>query len=106
VAGAKDRLIAIRATLNDAIATETIDLIASELGNLDEVMKSLGVAEGALKKQQQVSSAEWNYDGWAFGSQSRNPYVDDQGFDWGGDGFATPKTTSGQRRTPKPERPR
>jgi len=73
-------------------------------------MKSLGVAESALKKQQQVSSAEawrnpeaWNSSGWSFGPQSRNPYVDAQGFDWGGDGFATPKTTSGQRRTPKPK---
>lgn len=104
VAGAKDRLIAIRATLNDAIATETIDLIATELDNLDDVMKSLGVAETALKKQQQVSSSEaWNSNGWSFGSPSSNPYVDDRGYDWGGYGYATPKPTSEQRRTPKPE---
>lgn len=105
VAGAKDRLIAIRATLNDAIDAEKIDLIASELENLDEVMKSLGVAETALKKQQRVSrSNDWVYPGgWVYDSPSSSPYMDNQGFYWGGDGFATPETTLQQRRTPKSE---
>jgi hypothetical protein len=108
VAGAKDRLIAIRATLNNTIEIQKVDLMATELDNLDEVMRSLGVAESALRKQQQVSrSDDWgDTGGLVYDGPSSNPYVDDQGFYWGGDGFATPKTTSGQRRTPKPEQPK
>jgi hypothetical protein len=107
VAGAKDRLIAIRATLNDAIATETIDLIATELDNLDDVMKSLGVAESALKKQQLSRLDDWGYtSGLVYDGPSSNPYVDDQGFDWGGSGWATPKPTSEQRRATRPQQPK
>ncbi len=102
VVGAKDQLIAIRATLNNAIETQEIDLMATELDNLDEVMKSLGVAESVLKKQQ-VSSADWISPGrWVYDAPSSSPYIDGQGDNWGGYGYATPKPTSEQRRTPKP----
>lgn len=99
VAGAKDRLIAIRATLNDAIATETIDLIASELENLDGVMKSLGVAESALKKQQRVPVLDdWGYPGgWVYDGPS-SAFRDQKGDDYGGYGYASP--TIAPKRTP------
>ena len=92
-------MIAIRATLNDAIATETIDLIATELDNLDDVMKSLGVAESALKKQQQVSSLDdWGYTGgWVYDGPS-SAFRDQKGDDYGGYGYASP--TIAPKRTP------
>lgn len=54
VAGAKDRLIAIRTTLNDAASTHNMQLLEKALPDFDEVLKSLGVAENALRKQQKV----------------------------------------------------
>jgi hypothetical protein len=54
VAGAKDRLIMIRTALNDATSTNNMQLLERVLPDLDEVLKSLGVAENALRKQQKV----------------------------------------------------
>jgi hypothetical protein len=61
VAGAKDRLIMIRTTLNDATSTSNLQLLEKALPDFDEVLKSLGVAENALKKQQKVF---WNVGGY------------------------------------------
>jgi hypothetical protein len=54
VAGAKDRLIAIRTTLNDAASAYNMQLLEKALPDFDDVLKSLGVAEDALRKQQKV----------------------------------------------------
>jgi len=54
VAGAKDRLIMIRTALNDATSANNMQLLENALPELDEVLKSLGVAENALRKQQKV----------------------------------------------------
>lgn len=44
----------IRTTLNDATSTYNMKLLENVLPDLDEVLKSLGVAENALRKQQKV----------------------------------------------------
>lgn len=52
VAGARDRLLVARTRLDDATSSSDIDLAGEVLPDLDEVLKSLGVAKEALERQQ------------------------------------------------------
>jgi hypothetical protein len=52
VGDARDRLLAIRTRLNVASEEANLDRVSDALPELDEILKSLGIAQAALHRQQ------------------------------------------------------
>lgn len=73
VAGARDRLLRARTQLDDAVASNDLARAPDVLGEIDEILTTLGVAKEALEKQQVV-----------FGSID---FYSDAGYDYSGYGF-------------------
>jgi hypothetical protein len=108
LAKAHDQLVAIRTTMDGAVAQNDIEAVREALDDLDEVLRSLGVARGALKRQQASVFPYSNYDSYGYGYDStasydnyypdRSGYLDENGNDYGGYGYASP--TIAPKRTP------
>jgi len=101
LAKAHDQLVAIRTTMDGAVAQNDIEAVREALDDLDEVLRSLGVARGALKQQQASVFPYSNFDsGAGYGNYypDPRPYLDQNGDDYGGYGYASP--TIVPKRTP------
>jgi|ERR1700730_10643484 len=91
VAATRDRLLTLRTRLSEATEADASNVVQEVVPELDELLRTLGVAEAALKKQQQSP---------VFGSGSWYDYgrADDSGFGkTEGDYFTpSPAPTRGQ----------
>lgn len=83
IVAARDSLLTVRTRLTDASEREDMESISECLPQLDDILKSLGVAEAALKHQQlSVHELQFSdYDTW-----TGNDYgvYDNEGFNYGG----------------------
>jgi hypothetical protein len=105
LAKAHDQLVAIRTTMDGAVAQNDIKVVREALDDLDEVLRSLGVARGALKQQQAAVFPYSNYDSYNDGSTgyinyypNPRPYLDQNGDNFGGYEHASP--TIAPKQTP------
>jgi hypothetical protein len=91
LAKAHDQLVAIRTTMDGAVAQNDIEAVREALDDLDEVLRSLGVARVALKQQQASVFPYSNYDsyydsgaGYSNYYPNPRPYLDQNGDNYGG----------------------
>jgi hypothetical protein len=78
---ARDTLLTVRTRLTDAAERNDLDAVSESIPQFDDVLKSLGVAEAALKRQQRLQE-EGYADSYWIGTDYG--VYDDKGYNYGG----------------------
>jgi hypothetical protein len=100
IIAARDRLLTIKTKLDDAAEINDIATIDRILPEFGDVLRALGVAEEAIKRQKTLG--KWGY------GEDLGVYVpddgmhDNQGFDWGGSGTPPSKKLATPTRKQNP----